>query len=670
MIAHDVHHEIGAARRLEPQLDRAAVLMVYAQPERRPGNVVRYNPSGACPAPVESNSFELRNELRRMEATPKRANRAYGLRVAQFIGEPAGRFSARGALYSTKPGWKNGAGANTIPFDAQHSWWAAFSECLFEFSPHWIFGGYASGETYPLLVDGRTVLLVDAVGTLTGISERARSLTGVFSMNGRLTADGGFYGVMCCRIPDPTGLVLRDREIPALGAQSDPSPETTLLVVRASGWTESIASDTGKPHVQLAGTAEIRSAAYAFTPHGHPGLRAAVLLGAPLGMLKVDVAAYLNTCGKVDGPAEFSANYDYRFLDEDGDEVASVGARAVDGLMFDFAIAGASQTRTIAYAGTGPVVSGAGHLCGASGQFSVLGTRSAAPAAFAETGLINLSDPEGRLRAAGREREPMDVSAPSPLQRFLPMVAKLDEYAEKHREWRWAVRKRSEMIANTIAAKYNELRNVGDFEGIPIDPALLRAQFEAKIAPFNPVVFERYGGPARGQFRFYSHATRQETGGNVLYSYWNPATFRFGARYCKFITGSFQRYVRPDQVPDFSTHQFDPIVNSYRDDVGVVSYILVFQGKAPGLYQERTSFAYKMPGPHEVMWFVKDLKIDGQPAPPDVFMSSHEWKEVQGNQTRYLLVGMFWKIDFDRGSIELADDMFWRALYEEEHGYA
>lgn len=657
MIAHDVACEIPAPRHLEAQLDRAALLLLYAQPERKPY---------ACPTPAAPTSLELRNSLRRMEATPRRPSRAYGLRVAQFTGERAGNFSALGTLHSSKPAWKSHE--NAIPFDGQHSWWVSLSECRFELGAHWTFSGCAMGQTYPLLQDGRTVTMLDAVGTLSGVSERARGLEGVFSMNGRLTADGGFEGTICCRIPDPTGVLLRDREVPALEAQRDPDPETTLLVVRASGWSNAAAQQPSGD-VHLAGTAEIRAAEYTFTPNAHPGLRASVLLGPPLGKLDVDLAANLSARGQAGNPAEFSAQYDYRFLDEDGDEVASLRARALDGRMFDFAMAGASQIRTIAYAGTGPVVSGSGHLIGARGQFSVLGTRSAGPPAFVDTSVISLLDPGGRLRVSGCEGHSVDASAPSPLQRFLPMVAKLDEYSDKHREWRWAFRKRSEIIANTIAAKYNELRNVAaDFEGIPMDAALLRTSLEAKIAPFNPTVFERYGGPARGQFRFYSHASRQETGGNVLYSYWNPATFRFGARYCKFITGSFQRYIRPDQVPDFSTHQFDPIVNSYRDDLGVVSYILVYQNKAPGLYQERTSIAYKMPGPHEVLWFVKDLFVDGKPAPPDIFMSSHEWKEVQGTRTRYLLVGMFWRIDFDRGSIELADDMFWRALYEEEQG--
>jgi hypothetical protein len=83
--------------------------------------------------------------------------------------------------------------------------------------------------------------------------------------------------------------------------------------------------------------------------------------------------------------------------------------------------------------------------------------------------------------------------------------------------------------------------------------------------------------------------------------------------------------------------------------------------------QERTSFAYKLPGPHEVMWIVKDLMDEGKPADPNIFMTSHEWKDHAGGRNRYLMVGMFWRIDFESGTVELAGDLLWRALYIEEH---
>lgn len=654
MIAHEMEFGVTTERALEPQLGQAAVLVVYARPEQGAAAAARESDRACSPGPAtDPNAFAVRCELRRMEAMLPPVTRAAGVRVKQFVGEPAGRFSSLGALYSSKPAWEIEAGTRAIPFDTQHTWWVSFTRCLFEFGPHWTFEGSAAGETYPVLANGQTVLLADAAGTLTGVSEKAGGLCGVFSMNGRLTADGEFHGTICCRIPDPGGVILRDREISVIEAQRDPNPQTTLLVLRGSG---------------VKGTAEIRGAEYLFTTHGHPGFRAASNLGPSLGALDAEVMSDFSTCGTVGSPAEFSANYAYRFLDRSGEEVASLGARALDGRMFDFRMPGASHLRAITYAGTGPVVSGTGYLAGARGQFSVLGSRSVAPAAFVETALINLYDPQGRLRESGRHRHPEDAAAPSPLRQYLPMVGRLDELAEQHRQWRWSMRGVSDVAAKTIAARYAELSRVGSFEGIALDPAFMKSQFEANIAPFNPVVFERYTGAARGEFAFYSQATRQQTGGNVLYSYWNPSTYRFGARYCKFITGSFQRYFRPDEVPDFSTHQVDPIVNSYRDDVGVISYIMVYQGKAPGLYQERTSFAYKMPGPHEVLWLVKDLIVDGKPAPPDIFMSSHEWKEVTATQTRYLMVGMFWKIDFVCKTIDLGDDMFWKTVYVEDHG--
>ena len=660
--------EAPSARQLEPRLDRAALLLMLARPARKGAVcVVCYQHPCRCAEPAATfHTMLLDNVLHRMQVTPRRASRERGLRVSQFIGEPAGRFTARLALHAARPTW-NGT-TDAIPFESIHTRWVSLSDCRFEFGPNWQFQGFAAGQTLPMLVDSEVLLYLNATGTLRGLSGKGAGLTGVFALNGRLTSGGSFYGSVACRIPDPGSVVLRDREIPALEGGRQPEQDITYLVVRAIG-----ASVPNLPpvdgHIVMAGEADLRAVDYAFASAGHAGLRAAMILGEPLGKLAAEITASIETRGSLDAPADFSGRYDYRFLDLDGNTIATLGARTLDGRVFDYRLPGGSGLNTMAYAGSGPVTSATGHLVGARGHFSVLGMGSMEPGAFAETAVINLIDPEGRLRLPMREGH-RPGATPSALDRFLPMVGKLDENVERHRQWRWSFRKCAEVISTAVAKRYNELRNVGEFEGIEVDPNVLRTQFEAKIPPFNHEVFERYGGPARGQFRFYDQDTLQETGSNVLYSYWNPATFRFGTRYVKFITGSFQGYFRPDQIPDFSTHQFDPIVNSYREDVGVVSYILVFQNKPAGMFQERTSFAYKMPGAHEVMWLVKDLMIDGQPAPPDIFMTSHEWKDYVGNRARYLMAGMFWKIDFERATIALANNMFWRALYEEEPAHA
>jgi hypothetical protein len=604
----------------------------------------------------------LESVLHRMQVMPRRATRDRGLRVSQFIGEPAGRFTARLALHAARPAWN--AATDAIPFETIHTRWVSLSDCHFDFGPHWQFQGFATGQTLPMLVDSETVLHLNATGTLRGVSGKATGLSGVFAVNGRLTSGGNFHGSIACRIPDPGSVVLRDREIPALEGGRLPDEDITYLVVRATG-SSVPAGPAADGRIVMAGEADLRAVDYAFATAGHAGLRAAMILGEPLGKLSAEITASIDTRGSLNAPADFGGRYDYRFLDLDGNTIATLGARTLDGRTFDHPLPGSSALQTMSYAASGPITSASGHLVGARGDFSVLGMGSMEPGAFAETAVINLLDREGRYRLPVHESH-RPGSTPTGLDRFLRMVGKLDENAERHREWRWSFHKCADVIAEAVAKRYNDLRTVGEFPGIEVDPNVLRTQFQAKIPPFNHEVFERYGGPARGQFRFYDQDTLQETGNNVLYSYWNPATFRFGTRYVKFITGSFQGYFRPDQIPDFATHQFDPIVNSYREDVGVVSYILVFQGKPPGVFQERTSFAYKMPGPHEVMWLVKDLVIDGQQAPPDVFMTSHEWKDYVGDKARYLMVGMFWKIDFERATIALANNMFWRALYQEE----
>ncbi len=161
----------------------------------------------------------------------------------------------------------------------------------------------------------------------------------------------------------------------------------------------------------------------------------------------------------------------------------------------------------------------------------------------------------------------------------------------------------------------------------------------------------------------YLLAGRRELGTFTLLSFWDRENFRLAdGRIGKRITGSFAGYVDPRSLPPLEGATVDPILNSWHPDVGVTSWVEVYQGRR----MTRAAVAYKLPHPHEILWFVKDLVVDGKPVQDDVFMASHEWKGTVDGKDRYFMVGLFLELDAVHCAVRLSGDTFWRALYDEE----
>jgi hypothetical protein len=319
----------------------------------------------------------------------------------------------------------------------------------------------------------------------------------------------------------------------------------------------------------------------------------------------------------------------------------------------------------------GPIIQGFGCFKGTQGfLYGAAGSVLAPPPAdhvISNMYVARISDPEGRFRTAVVSKKmslPGSPPEPEPPARsyYKRLVKKLDEHTEDYKRWRAGFRKCAGVLSKAIAAKYAELLNVGDFPGLEIDADKLKEIFEGEIKPFDPDTFNRYGGPAKGTFKFYDFKTHQETGGSVLYSYWDYKVLTSGERYYKQISGSDLGYFEPDKTPDLNEKKVDIITNSYRHDVGMCSFVDIYQHGR----QLRTSFAYRLPHQHEVLWLVKDLYKDGKDIQDNIFMTSHEWKGTWGGKTAYFMVGIFFNIDLETCSIELDGNQFWRAFYEEE----
>jgi formylglycine-generating enzyme len=245
---------------------------------------------------------------------------------------------------------------------------------------------------------------------------------------------------------------------------------------------------------------------------------------------------------------------------------------------------------------------------------------------------------------------------------FRELLKRKNEYTESYLKWRRGFSQCREVLAPFVAELFNSHLDMGEFPGLAIDAEALKANFERQIGPFSQETFQRYTGPAYGEFFTYELGTLKELGAFALYSHWDPQILHLDGRRTKKIAGSFLKYIDPLDLPDLSSKTVDLILNSYREDVGLISWVEIYQG----VRQQRTSFAYKLPHKHEILWIVKDISLDGKPIENNIFMFSHEWKGTIGEKVYYYMVAFFLEIDFEKNTVKLWGDRFWRALYEED----
>jgi hypothetical protein len=277
---------------------------------------------------------------------------------------------------------------------------------------------------------------------------------------------------------------------------------------------------------------------------------------------------------------------------------------------------------------------------------------------------IRFDPGEARILRFGLNGWEVVLSGRAPHPAYLALLRRKAEFTETFKLWRQGFQKCADTFASVIAAAYNAHARMGEFKGWYIDAVRLRDILRSGgVKEFDEATFNRYSGRARGIFRTYRFDSHEEVGSAPLFSYWEPDNFLdYDGRVFKQILGSDNAYYTPETLPDLAERKVDIILNSWRADVGVTSWVDIYQHRR----HIRASFAYKLPGQDELLWFVKDIEIDGQKIRNNIFMASHEWKEVLNGRVAYLMIAMFFEADFERCSLKLHEDTFWRVRYEEE----
>jgi hypothetical protein len=662
---------------IQSLVDQAASFNLFvASHEPTPGGLIRRLGKGG-----EIIGFECSETVHRFAIDLDLPTVQSGVKAANRLGARAGRIDFRWMIaphdFVARPGLE----PPPTPLDCSRSQRLTIQQAVFTFGDG-TYGlrSFGAGRTFPMMVQGKPQLAVAAVGVFTEAFGRLQECEGNFTLCGQLSPQGTFLGHIMVRILDPLGVFRTRGELPPIEAAENPDPATTFLTwIAQKGKTPDQENSVSlNPDGQMRGLnipVALKRVEVDFAPCGTRGLTALDLttgeiIGREIGFGR-EASPRTGVNGTALTPFQFEGVSRYTFYDSEGRNVGAFTANVLEGRSIQVALPRAPDQPALRFGYFGPIIQGFGCFRGAQGfLYGAAGSVFAPPPSdhvISNMYVARISDPEGRFRAAAVSRPlrtsvTVQESEPPARKYFKELVKQLDRHIPDYQRWRADFKQCSRAISHAVVSKYNELAKYGDFADLPIDVDKLKEIFEGSIKPFDEETFERYQGPAKGTFKFYDIATGKEAGSSVLYSYWDRKSFISGERHYKQITGSEQGYFEPDKIPDPGENKVDLLANSYHPATGVTSYISMYQHGR----QLRTSFAYKLPHQHEVLWFVKDLFKDGKEVHDNIFMASHEWKGMLNGKMCYLMVGIFFDIDPDECKVEVSGNQFWRALYEED----
>lgn len=652
---------------VESLLNQAAYFNLLSVPDT-PFSPIRHNGGQVI-------GWQLTERLHRFVSEVAQPTRKAPLRTQQRVGEPLGHFSHRWLLvpddFEALPGLEPPPTA--LDPSRQQRFVMLDSVCQLGDDADG-FAGFGTGVTYPVSFGGRAEIHVAAIGTLMeGYGRFSDHEATTYTYCGTLQGERGFQGSLMIRAMDPQDTLHTRRELPPM--TPEPYPDTDVTYVVLKGRKSGPASKTRylfSPDGQVRGL-EVHqqiSAVVIDADGGERGLTSRTQLGRVIGRMRSEIAFNLfnpGAPGTSVAPIPFGAVNYLTLFDEDGRELGGFVADGGEGRTFNLTFPNAPKQRGLRFGGVGPLRHGSGPFAGIQGLMTDNSVVGLAPHVTSTLYVLRIHDPEGRYREAfgspSPPASPPEVSPPKqPGPAFDAIVRQKDALHDAFRGWRRDFQRCPDVMSNFIAETYERLREVGDFNGLSFDPAVLSSAMAGDVAPYDPVVFERYQGRARAVFKTYRLDTHEMLNSAELFSTWDHATITSGQRKLKQITGSHQGYFSPAELPPLEDNKVDLLVNSYHPETGVTSYVSMYQlGRA-----ERASISYKLSGEHEVMWFVKDVSQGGQPVNNNVFMASHEWREERDGKVYYPMIGIFFEMDFERCRIDVFGDRFWKALYVEE----
>jgi hypothetical protein len=672
----DVNQELHPYTLVQHLLDATADFQMLAVPARHGTQNIPLGGTGSIGTPCGS-SIAVESVLHRFESVAQMPGARRGIAHSQ-TGEASGLFRGNWFFTSERPAWSPGHESPSVPFNPWQSQHFSIPSCEFRIGRSDVFVAYGLGRTFPIAGVGTQRLLAAGAGNLTCGQGRE----GTFVFTGSLLPGIGFLGNITLRVLDFNGDFRSDRDLAPSATIEDAAPDDTFLVVRLVKKNSSVRTTwapVNPDFVELVAPAEIRSTQFRFTAHRDKHPRTVRTIGPVIGEMVTAVALdFQAPPGTHARPLPFASGEKYTFLSEHGQPAGTIEATVTDGISFGVRLPSLPDQPALRLAGYGPIRGGTGIFEGARGLLAVNSLIGLGPNALSLIHVLHLDDADGRFRACREPKSRLMVSGCSPApppapapnvakrqtppsvgaDPFQELVDRTGAYKESFRTWRRNMHRCSGKFSEFLAALFNSHRKIGDFTGLEISPASLRAAFEAEVQPFNERSFDIYSGRGKAGVKTYRLPDCRQIRESDLYGVWERRNYRRGILY-KRITAATDQYFHPSSIPPVDQARVDLFLNAHDPDVGVTSWMEKYQAARV----TKASIAYDLPHEGEILWFGRDVGSGGQPASTHVVMPSHEWQGLCDDRTCYFMVGFFVVMDFDECKIDLAQDVFWRARY-------
>lgn len=648
----DINQETYPFEQVEQWLDEATILNLYALPKYTACKGIRDAQGFVV-------GFMMEAILHRFDVDPSQE----GVLKATEIGEPVATLSQRCLLMPDGHYALPGRQPPPTRLDRNQSQRFVIlkSEITVRDSRHGI-AMFGTGRTYPTpVVNGRTELQLAAIAEVIDGQGQFRETVGTCTFCGVLNEGMQYLGsvlIRCVTLGRCAIIPEANSRKPARSVK-DIEPGVTYLVYRGQKPTpDSRTEYTFDASGEVEGLAlqqELRSLRLNVKLNGR--ITAGFLPGKSIGRMTANVLFNIldpGAPGTSLSPIPFKSINRFFFSSLDGTSNGNFEVTGGEGRTFNFTFPQAPQQRGLRFAAFGPISNGAGIFSNSAGLMIDNSVVGVAPHATSTLYVV-------RLRKAKITSARLHTIEDG---HYETLVSNVRDSAKTHLAWRNGFQAFSDRFSEALAASFNVHRDVGEFSTISLDAGSVRDAFNNRIqTSFDTATFDKFDGPAKALFRTYSIASGRELGSSTLFSYWLRSK-QENSWQVQRITGSSFRYYDPRELPDLTEGRVDLLVNTYREDVGIVGWVSHYQGGR----QESSNIAYEIQsqGVHQVLWISKIMSKKGVRVDDNVFRVSLEWKGTHEDRVCYFMVAMFFDIDLDQGGFAPHGDTFWKARYEEE----
>ncbi|HEY6253582.1 MAG TPA: hypothetical protein VI685_26790 [Candidatus Angelobacter sp.] len=402
----DVNAQITPYDIVQTMLDQTANFSMFAVPVAGYSDKATLSPNNPSDWFGLNGGYglDLLSNIHRFEAIAQ--VRSGSVRTSQEVGQQTGKFHSLCLFTTDDFKWNPKQVPPPHIFDPWRRQRFVIQECEITFGDRQTCQCYGVGRTFPIMANGRHVLLAAGVANVMKGTGKFEGREGTLIFAGTLTRQLGFLGNINLRIRDAEETIVSKNDLPPIETIQDPDRENTFIELRLLKHDKNVKTHFGPPpggsQVSLVTPSEMRAVRYSCI--GAPrGPRTSMETGALLGPMSATVFFDLGAPpGTAESPVPFTTDELYTFNTPKGEEVGTVSCGVVEGISFGLKFPQAPRQPGVRFAGFGPITGGTGVFAGAQGILTVNSLIGISPHTLSLMHCLHLVDPEHRHRQNGR----------------------------------------------------------------------------------------------------------------------------------------------------------------------------------------------------------------------------------------------------------------------------